>query len=622
MKKRYWVLSLSVLLALIAACSSGAEQEKGTDPRVTAEQVPVVAAQALTLRFGLGNEVSLQDVGEQDAASLLVEDIDGYPLVYLTVLGPKAKGNFWEAAQAAVAAGEGHYLVATGASTFYSPTLFADTGTDTLKHISAVVSDIGGPNQAERVVSFGEPGRYYLVDQAGVYHDAYSGEALDAATVDELAAQFHQTMDRLGADKDYLETMSHIWACLLGEASEEECQEEDASAEALEAKEVEAGLLSTLGYDPAGVQNATAQTQAEGMTLADMTAADGELDFAKAQKIIEKGGANNYSNYEEVSPQWRHMDCMDWFCFGQYWTLEARINKNQPVRKGYEWHTVGRNWQNVSDYGYRWKDYFDSGNNDSYSDNDSYPQKFSDSDWNNFALYHMFDPAINGGMPVGCGPAAFIRLVAWFQFERHWYTGRSNVNWYRASVPSFPDNYHVSNKDYMLWKHSWLGGRMLTFSKQRFWINDHYTYLYKADLPYRMQTKALDSGGLTLPSGFLAGANSWLASRGSNLRLYGGGYVFILNLLPPIGGAVWNAEVWKMYREAMGSIGLRNEPGIALHPFGDGQYHYSPTLEVRLINLRTRAVILVRVSWAEDSPLDGKFVNISGGIAGGFYALR
>jgi len=79
-----------------------------------------------------------------------------------------------------------------------------------------------------------------------------------------------------------------------------------------------------------------------------------------------------------------------------------------------------------------------------------------------------------------------------------------------------------------------------------------------------------------------------------------------------------------MYREAMGSIGLRNEPGIALHPFGDGQYHYSPTLEARLINLRTKALILVRISWAEDSPLGGKFVNISslGNIAGGFYALR
>ncbi len=614
--------SLSVLLALFAGCSTSGKPAKGDDPRAVAEKVPVVAAQALTLRFGLGSEVSLQDVGNEEAASLLVEDVDGYPLVYLTVLGPEARGDFWEAAQAAVAEGEVHYLVATGASTLYSPTTFADTGTDTLKKMLDVVNDIGGPSQIERVVSFGEPGKFYLVDKGGQFHDAYSGEVLDAAAVKELATQFHQTIDRL-RDKDYLETMAHVWACLLGEASEEECQEEDASAEAMEAEEVEAGLLSSLGYDPASVQNASVQTQTEGMSLADMTTAEGELDFAKAQEIIAKGGANNYTNYEKVTPQWRHMDCMGWFCFGQYWTLEARINENQPVRKNYEWHTVGRNWQDVLDYGYRWKDYFDSGHNESYGD-DHYPQKFDDSDWDNFALYHMFDPAINGGMPVGCGPAAFIRLAAWFQFERHWYTGRSNINWYRVSVPGFPDNYHVSNEDYMIWKHSWLGGRMLAFNKIRLWNNDHYTYIYKADLPYRMQTKALGTGGLTLPSGFLAGANSWLASRGSNLRLHGGGYVFTLNLLPPIGWVVWSAEVWKMYREAMGSIGLRNEPGIALHPFGDGQYHYSPTLEARLINLRTRAIVLVRISWAEGSPLGGKFVNISslGNIAGGFYALR
>ncbi|WP_457637401.1 hypothetical protein, partial [Oceanithermus sp.] len=73
--------SLSVLLALFAGCSTSGKPAKGDDPRAVAEKVPVVAAQALTLRFGLGSEVSLQDVGNEEAASLLVEDVDGYPLV-------------------------------------------------------------------------------------------------------------------------------------------------------------------------------------------------------------------------------------------------------------------------------------------------------------------------------------------------------------------------------------------------------------------------------------------------------------------------------------------------------------------------------------------------------------
>ncbi|WP_456444522.1 hypothetical protein, partial [Oceanithermus sp.] len=195
--------------------------------------MPVVAAQALSLRFGLGREVGLQEVGSQEAASLLVEDVDGYPLVYLTVLGPEARGGFWEAARRAVAAGEGHYLVATGASRLYSPTLFADTGVDTLEHLLAAADALGGPEAVARAVGFGDPGHYYLVDREGRFWDGYSGEAVSEDEVARLAEGFHGTVERLAEEDGYRAEMAHVWACLLGEAGEEACSAEDASAEAL-----------------------------------------------------------------------------------------------------------------------------------------------------------------------------------------------------------------------------------------------------------------------------------------------------------------------------------------------------------------------------------------------------
>ncbi len=175
---------------------------------------------------------------------------------------------------------------------------------------------------------------------------------------------------------------------------------------------------------------------------------------------------------------------------------------------------------------------------------------------------------------------------------------------------------------------SWLGGRMLAFDKWTKHYGDHDTQVYTPHLAGLMETGAVSSQGrfmgLTTPGRFFNGANSWLRERNTNLRLHGGGYVFTLNFLPVIGWAAWNTEVWKMYGAAMSSIGLRNEPGIALHRWGDlASYHYSPTLEARLYNWRVRAEVLTRVSWSEGSPLDGKFVNISrfNAIAGGFYAL-
>ena len=429
--------------------------------------------------------------------------------------------------------------------------------------------------------------------------------------------------------------MAHVWACLLGEASEEECNTEDNSAEAANAREAEAELLSRLGYDPVSVQSTEARARATGMGLADMTGADGELDFAKAQLMVEQGGAKNFTDHDEVAPLWKKMQCLDWFCFGQFWMLEARQGTTEaqrnanPVDKDHEWHTVGQNWQGWWNYGYRWKDYFNSGHNDLYSDSQSFPRRFyHDSDFDNFTLIDFLGSEPMGGSYIGCGPAAFIRLAAWFQFERHQYNGGSNVNWYGNSPPSWPHNFSITDPLYMEWKNNWLGGRMLSFDKWTKHYGDHNTQVYTPHLAGLMETGAVRTGGqldgLTTPGRFMHGANIWLVERGSSLRLYGGGYVFTLQFLPIIGHYMWNIEVWKMYREAMGSLGARNEPGIALHPWGDGQYHYSPTLEARLYNWRTSATVLVRINWTEGSPLDGKFVNISyyGHIAGGFYALR
>ncbi len=648
MRKFIRVLTLSWILALglLAGCSDE-QAARRNDPRVTAAAVPTVAAQALTLRFGLGSEVSLQEVGNQDAASLLVEDVDGYPLVYLTVQGPEAHGSFWEAARAAVSAREGHYLVTTGASALYPTTLFADTGTDTLEHLLAAANALGGPDAVARVVGFGDPGRYYLVDREGRFFDGYTGDAVSAEEVEHLTGDFHDAIDRLAEDEDYRAEMAHVWACLLGEASEEECNTEDNSAEAANAREAEAELLSRLGYDPVSVQSTEARARATGMGLADMTGADGELDFAKAQWMIEQGGAKNFNNRQEVAPQWRKWQCADWFCFGGYWVLEARQGTTDaqrnanPVDKDHEWHTVGQNWQGWWDYGYRWKDYFNSGHNDLYSDSQSFPPKFHHDagHMNNFVLPDLITGWDTPGEPIGCGPAAFIRLAAWFQFERHQYNGGSNINWYGNSPPSWPRNYSITDPLYMRWKNNWLGGRMLKFHKEARYSNHEHYYVYIPDLPRKMNTHAVEPSNpkqaLTFPGPFMRGANAWLAERGSSLRLRGGGYVRAVRFIPLIGWLAWRSEVWKMYSAAMGSIGVRNEPGIALMPTSPNAqasggiplgYHYAPTLEARLYNWHVRAEVLARMPYGElsDSRIDGKFVNISSYnlLTGGFYELR
>jgi len=612
-------LSLSVFLALFFAGCSSPDGGKATrdDPRVRAGQVPVAAAQALTLRFELGHEVAPQEVSKQDAASLLIEDIDGYPLAYLTVLGPKARGGFWQAARAAVAAGEGHYLVATGASKLYSPTLFADTSTDTLEHLLAVADTLGGVKRIKRLVSFSEPGIFYLVDADGNYYDAYNGEAVAPETIEQLTVQFHDMVERLKKDESYRAEMEHVWNCLLGEAGVEECATKDASAEAEAARQEEAELLSSLGYDAATLQSLDDRVRLEATGLEQLTGPDGELDFGKAQQAIVRGGAMNLVDDAGVKPLWNSgAKCVGLFCYGKYYVLEARDKDSDKVRQGVEWHTIGRNWQSWKSYGYRWKTYFDSGHNSSYSSDERFPEKFKDSDYKNFTYRGAISPytkRVYGGLPVGCGPTAFIRLASWFQFERYQYNRRSNVNWYGVSVPKFPYDYDIKSESYMRWKNNWLGGRMLAFRKQSY----NGKYIYIPDLGARMGTGEFYGYGLTFPKGFYNGANSWLDSRKSSLNLYGAWYY----------ARATSTVRWKMYSLAMKSIGSLDEPGVALYPVSKG-HHYSPTLEARLYNWRTTAEVLVRVPWGEISKWanNGKFLNITGTYlvstkAGGYYAL-
>ncbi len=561
----------------------------------------MVAAQALTLRFGLGSEVGLQEVGSQEAASLLVEDVDGYPLVYLTVLGPEAAGGFWEAARRAAAAGEGHYLVATGASTLYSPTLFADTGTDTLEHLLSVVDAMGGPEAVARVVGFNEPGRFFLVDREGRYWDAYTGEVLDGETLARLTDDFHDTVERLAEEDDYRAEMAHVWACLLGEASEEECQAEDASAAAQEARQTEAELLGKLGYDPVSVQQVEAQPQAEGMDLAAMTGPDGELDFVRAQGVIADSQLRIFSSDGTMKPQYKAEHCVNWLCFGKYWIVEAQHRRTGKP----EYDFIGQNWQ------YRWE--YD------------FKPRESDADLDNFTLYALHGHGKVGDRPIGCAPAAFIRLATWFQFERHGYTGSSNIDWYgdHLSVGYGSGGYKGAGAK-MYERNKALGHRMLALKRYVDGSGSSSVVYYRPQLAEYMRTRAFAGSGLTLVGDFVRGANRWLSERVSAMRIRGGGYIFLVNLVPYIGWAAWNGEVWKMYSTALNAMGSRNEPAIAIYATGGGSYHYSPVLEARLYNWRVKADVLVRVPANEKfDEIGGKFINISAFklTAGGLYGL-
>ena len=154
-------------------------------------------------------------------------------------------------------------------------------------------------------------------------------------------------------------------------------------------------------------------------------------------------------------------------------------------------------------------------------------------------------PAGGSGAGAGGGGAG--------AFERAGYTGRPNINWTNetASVDYYLDNDGVSdadpaekNPDKMYLRNKWLGHRMLEMHRVQSGSGNTGKVFYRPYLADKMRTRAFAGQGLTLPSGFMNGANCWLIEKtNENLRLWGGGYVFVLKLLPPIGWLAWNTEV-------------------------------------------------------------------------------
>jgi len=419
--------------------------------------------------------------------------------------------------------------------------------------------------------------------------------------VARLAEGFHGTVERLAEEDDYRAEMAHVWACLLGEAGAEACRAEDASAEALEARAVEAELLGKLGYDPVSLQAARVKPQAAGMGLAAMTGADGELDFQKAEHVIADSRLQTFSSGGSAKPQYKAERCVNWLCFGKYWIVEARDRRTGKP----EYDFIGQNWQDRLDYGYS--------------------KKESDANLDNFTLYALNGHGKVGNRPLGCAPAAFIRLVTWFQFERQDYTGNNSIDWYGDHMSvGYGSGSYTGTGAKMYERNKALGHRMLTLKRYVDGSGSSSVVYYRPQLAEYMRTRAFAGSGLTLVSDFVRGANRWLSERGSAMRVRGGGYIFMVNLVPYIGWLAWNGEVWKMYSTALSVMGGRNEPAIAIYAAGSGGYHYSPVLEARLYNWRVKADVLVRIPVNEGfKKIGGKFINISAFklTVGGLYGL-
>lgn len=210
----------------------------------------------------------------------------------------------------------------------------------------------------------------------------------------------------------------------------------------------------------------------------------------------------------------------------------------------------------------------------------------------------------SSGLPMGCGPSAFMALTDWW-----WrYKGENFF-----SLPFNGERLHYTSQDildsgspHFEWRQK--GSIWLEFLKT--------TELKHPLLMDEMKTCWYRAGSLTFPDKFITGANIALArSQNSNLKMVGE-YNYILgNILPFVN------KTGIMAQHLLETIGLRNEPVIALYPTPEafGGLHYSPIQNFRVVEGVGYTTI-----WVQTTDHPDQWISLSDPwqLAVGTFALK
>ncbi|MBF6596266.1 MAG: hypothetical protein IVW51_17705 [Thermaceae bacterium] len=122
-----------------------------------AEPIPLVLAQSIGLMQYLQGNTALQTAEQSSIKTILVEDLEGNPFVYLNFVAPVAINDVWSFG-ASLRGDEWKnnpeqwQIIATGATTARAVLNYIEDGFGTLQNLAKTAQALGGSQRVKRVV--------------------------------------------------------------------------------------------------------------------------------------------------------------------------------------------------------------------------------------------------------------------------------------------------------------------------------------------------------------------------------------------------------------------------------------------------------------------------------------
>lgn len=218
--------ALATLLLAFTGCSAEPPSASGDWLR-TAKPVPVVTAQALALVASLKQQPLAGRLSKGQSAphltTLLAEDFDGHPFVYLNFTTPSAVPEPLRYGLDPLPLAAGSYSTSiNGASSARSVQSMTSTDVRVLKRLALTAEGLGGAALVKRVVA-AAPTVILLQDQQGRYWDVESGAQLTDEALQALRQEYAAVRDH-NQDPQVLQTLSASWGDMLDAGAGERAQ--------------------------------------------------------------------------------------------------------------------------------------------------------------------------------------------------------------------------------------------------------------------------------------------------------------------------------------------------------------------------------------------------------------
>ena len=220
---------LGVGAVLVGMLLSGCSQTSSPQPfniLEDAEPIPLVFTEGFSVGALVSEGLAAQSVATLDTYTVVVNDLNGYPFLNLTITAPRVIGDDIYAFAKTLSgqewkgqAGDSPWTITiTGATNVRDVLVVRNVGLDLLRDMVKTIDALGGPTKLQELVAV-EPDYYVLKDVKGGLWEIGATKSLSSSAKQNLIDHYNEIY-QANNTPEFKKTMQDLWAKAMSQASD------------------------------------------------------------------------------------------------------------------------------------------------------------------------------------------------------------------------------------------------------------------------------------------------------------------------------------------------------------------------------------------------------------------